>query len=137
MIRRMINNIFILISFLNVIKIKTLINKIMNPIISLPKMSIIWIIGKKLDWVRDKFIQGNPKGPKLLISSIDVHAKGIKKRALSFFFNKKDIKRPKNPGNNDRYSKAAISETRTVVLSAPEFKPIQYKIIKFEKNPNK
>ena len=51
-------------------------------------------------------------------------------------FLKKDIKRPKKPGNNDRYIKAAISETRTVVLSAPEFKPIQYKIMKFEKNPN-
>ena len=54
-----------------------------------------------------------------------------------FFFNKKDTKKPKNPGNNDRYIKAAISETRTVVLSAPEFKPIQYKIMEFEKNPNK
>ena len=54
--------------------------------------------------------------------------------ALSVFFNKKDIKSPKKPGNNDRYIKAANSETRTVVLSAPEFKPIQYKVIKFEKN---
>ena len=55
----------------------------------------------------------------------------------SVFFNKKDIKSPKKPGINDRYIKAAISETMTVFSSAPEFKPIQYKIIKFEKNPNK
>jgi len=55
---------------------------------------------------------------------------------LLVFFNRKDIKKPKNPGNNDRYIKAAISETKTVVLSAPEFKPIQYKVIKFEKKPN-
>ena len=37
---------------------------------------------------------------------------------------------------NDKYIKAAISETKTVIVSAPEFNPIQYKVIKFEKKPN-
>ena len=79
--------------FFNVRKIKTLTNKIMNPIISFPKISIIWINGKKLDWVRDRFIQGKPNGPKLLISSIDVHAKGIKKKAtLTFNFMMRKMK---------------------------------------------